>query len=193
MCKKRVRKGKKMPSQERRNEIENIVIKLLENEPELNKPAFDIVSYLINNEKFAIASSPMNDGTTGMLFVDDNNKIKGTNVNRLILINSLLKNETDFVQRRRFIIAHEYGHFLLHKNAETQFAHRDTKEKDSLIEREADFFARCLLMPKATLLNVLNIELVKNMSIEEKISFVARVFNVTKKKANDRLLEVNNG
>ena len=182
-----------MPSQERRNEIENIVIKLLENEPELNKPAFDIVSYLINNEKFAIASSPMNDGTTGMLFVDDNNKIKGTNVNRLILINSLLKNETDFVQRRRFIIAHEYGHFLLHKNAETQFAHRDTKEKDSLIEREADFFARCLLMPKATLLNVLNIELVKNMSIEEKISFVARVFNVTKKKANDRLLEVNNG
>lgn len=193
MYKKRVRKGKKMPSQERRNEIENIVIKLLEKEPELNKPAFDIVSYLINNEKFAIASSPMNDGTTGMLFVDDNNKIKGTNVNRLILINSLLKNETDFVQRRRFIIAHEYGHFLLHKNAETQFAHRDTKEKDSLIEREADFFARCLLMPKATLLNVLNIELVKNMSIEEKISFVARVFNVTKKKANDRLLEVNNG
>lgn len=189
---KRRKKGDKMPSRERINQIEQIVNELLEKETELNKPAFDIVSYLTNKQKFAIASRPMNDGTTGMLFVDDNEKIEGTNVNRLILINSLLKEEPNFIQRRRFIIAHEYGHFILHKSDTKQYAHRDTNEKDTLIEKEADLFARCLLMPRNIMLQVLGFEFVKNMDIEEKISLIARVFNVTKKKATIRIKEVEN-
>jgi hypothetical protein len=55
-------------------------------------------------------------------------------------------------ERRRFTIAHELGHFILHRNTQSRF----NCDKDSvyaghetlrLIEREADDFASNLLMP----------------------------------------------
>ena len=47
-------------------------------------------------------------------------------------------------------------------------------------------------MPRNIMLQVLGFEFVKNMDIEEKISLIARVFNVTKKKATIRIKEVEN-
>lgn len=63
---------------------------------------------------------------------------------------------TEFpLQERRFTAAHEIGHFLLH---EQEVMHRDrplggyhSLSSKPLIEREADYFAACFLMPSRLL------------------------------------------
>lgn len=182
-------RSKAVPTENRKKEIENVVLRILEQNEELNTPAFDIVRYLKEKEQFDIASKPMIDDTTGMLFVDDDNYISDTNAHRLIVINSLLREQNNFVQRRRFIIAHEYGHFVLHKSDAKQYAHRDTSRREALEEKEADYFARCLLMPRNIIDILLNIDYVKEMPYEVRISLIARIFNVTPKKVKQRLEE----
>lgn len=177
----------KMPTQERKKEIEKIVNQLMEKDKELELPAFDIVKFLKEKENFAIASQTMVDDTTGMLFVDDEEFVPDTNTHRLIVINSRLNEQPNYIPRRRFIIAHEYGHLILHKKASKQYAHRDTSQREAPMEKEADFFARCLLMPKKIVDILLDIDLVKDFSYENKIALISRIFNVTKKKATERL------
>lgn len=178
-----------MPTQERKNEIEKIVDGIVSEYAELNVPAFDITKFLNEKYGFAIASQPMVDDTTGMLFVDDDNFVSGTNTHRLVVINSLLSEKNDYIQRRRFITAHEFAHFILHKNDTRQYAHRDTSKREKPEEKEADYFARCLLMPKSIIETALNVEFIKNSSHEDKVALIARIFNVTKKKARTRLEE----
>lgn len=178
-----------MPSEERRREIEDIVSSIILNHTELNVPAFDIIKYLKEKEGFAIASKPMIDDTTGMLFVNDEEFVDDTDTHKLIVINSLLKEQGNFIQRRRFIIAHEFGHYVLHKKDAIQYAHRDTSNKDALEEKEADYFARCLLMPKDIIDVLLEIKFIKDSSEENKISLISRIFNVTRKKAKQRIKE----
>ncbi len=190
MCRhlKIVRK-RKMLTVERKNEIMQRIEEIILNNKELAEPAFDIVKFLKEKESFAIASKPMADDTTGMLFVDDEEYILDTDTHKLIVVNSLLKEQPNFVQRRRFIIAHEYAHYVLHKHNTKQYAHRDTSQKESNEEIEADFFARCLLMPQKVIDAVLDLNFVKELSVENKIALIARFFNVTKKKAKQRLEE----
>ncbi|ARK50062.1 ImmA/IrrE family metallo-endopeptidase [Burkholderia pseudomallei] len=66
----------------------------------------------------------------------------------LILYNSAVQSEG----RKRFTIAHEFGHYILHRHGQDQFACGDAdietghgNEQD--IEAEADSFASTLLMP----------------------------------------------
>lgn len=51
--------------------------------------------------------------------------------------------------RRRFTLAHEFGHYLLHRHLQSQFAcyPRDLSTDDRELEAEADTFASFLLMP----------------------------------------------
>ena len=178
-----------MLTEERKNEIMRRIEEIVSNNKELEEPAFDIVKFLKEKESFAIASKPMADDTTGMLFVDDEEYISDTDTHRLIVINSLLKEQPNFVQRRRFIIAHEYAHYILHKHNTKQYAHRDTSQKDTNEEIEADFFARSLLMPQKVINIILDLSFVKELSTENRIALIARFFNVTKKKAKQRLEE----
>lgn len=64
----------------------------------------------------------------------------------------ILVNEKDSYQRRSFTVAHEFGHFFLHKQAETETFKRTTtvinREEETLQEQEANCFAASLLMPK---------------------------------------------
>lgn len=61
-------------------------------------------------------------------------------------------NHSDSLSRQRFSIAHELGHFLIHKGEQFvddfpagEAFYRDGK--DNTVEREANYFAACLLMP----------------------------------------------
>lgn len=183
-------KGKNaMPSIERKIEIEKTVDSIIEQNSNIQIPAFDIVKFLKDKEHFAIATQPMTDNTTGVLLVNDEELIQDTGTNRLIIINSLLQEKENYIQRRRFIIAHEFGHFVLHKNETRQFAHRDTNKRDTVAEKEADFFARCLLMPKNVLETILKLDFLKDMPFDGKVALISRIFNVTKKKAEQRLKE----
>lgn len=187
MC-KRI-KGDIMPSDERKKTIEQKVNSII-SQYKIGEAGFDITKFLINCEGFEVGLQYMDDDTTGMLIVDDNNYLPNTNTHRLIIINETLKIQNDFLRRKRFIIAHEYGHYILHKNNEVQFAHRDTSKKDNPKEKEADFFARCLLMPKKLITELMSLSMFNSMNIEQKTEFISNAFNVTTKKAYQRLFEL---
>ena len=131
----------------------------------------------------------MEENTTGILLINDDEFVPNTNKHKLIAINSLLRNQPNFSQRRRFIVAHEYGHSILHKANKTQYAHRDTNNKNAPQEKEADYFARCLLMPKHIIEDVLSVKSIQDLLPNDKIMYVSRAFNVTPNKARQRLSE----
>jgi Zn-dependent peptidase ImmA (M78 family) len=63
----------------------------------------------------------------------------------------IIVNQYDPPLRRRFTIAHELGHFFLHKSREAPlYAHRDEGSR-SREEEEADRFALYLLVPEGML------------------------------------------
>ncbi|MBQ8836416.1 MAG: ImmA/IrrE family metallo-endopeptidase [Clostridia bacterium] len=64
------------------------------------------------------------------------------NTNRLIVVNL-----SDSARRRRFTIAHELAHYMLHRNGSQIYAHRDAGQNGG-IENEANVFASNILMPE---------------------------------------------
>lgn len=174
---------------DRQNEIESIVDRIIE-ENGIDIPGFDLVSFLKEKKGFIIGIKAMDDDTTGILAINDDKCIVGDGNHKVIAVNSRLRYEPDFFQRRRYIIAHEYAHSELHKQSNSLYAHRDTSKKNTVVEKEADFFARCLLMPRKLIYEALNVEYAKDMKKDEKISLVSRTFNVTEKKAKIRYEEL---
>ena len=171
-------------TKERAQEIETLVDNIL-TQNELS-PRFDLTHFLFQ-KGFQIVQQELDDDTTGMLFVDDNNFIPGTQSNKLIVINSKLKQKDDFIQRRRYISAHEFAHEQLHKKEQVQYAHRDYSKKETQEEMEADYFARCLLMPRKFIESLFSLEQFKQLPFNMKVAIVSSVFNVTESKAQKRL------
>lgn len=56
-------------------------------------------------------------------------------------------------------------------------------------EREADYFARCLLMPSDIIKAFLEADFIKRMNFDEKVKWISSLFNVTSKKATQILKE----
>lgn len=155
-------------------------------------PGFDLTRFLTKEYDFKIGAQALDENTTGILLVDDDRYIPDTDTHRLISVNRNLGVEDEYVYnlKRRFIVAHEFAHFILHKNRHTQFAHRDTDKKDTPEEREADYFARCLLMPRKLLCDVLDVDGIKEQSLCDKANIISRLFSVTLTKAKIRIEEL---
>ena len=180
-----------MPNTERRQEIEKIVDEIIVKNS-LAVPGFDLTRFLTKEYDFKIGAQALDENTTGILLVDDDRYIPDTDTHRLISVNRDLGVEDEYVYnlKRRFIVAHEFAHFILHKNEHTQFAHRDTDKKDTPEEREADYFARCLLMPRKLLCDVLDVDGIKEQSLCDKANIISRLFSVTLNKAKIRIEEL---
>lgn len=179
-------------SNERKTEIENIASNIRK-EYNLLTVDFDLIEFLNTIFSFEIQNRMIEDDTTGLLLVDDNNLIPESTSNRVIVINQKLINDDEFMQKRRFICAHELGHFILHKKDQSVFAKRETKIKKSLIEQEAEYFAYCLLMPRKAieiLYTSPTTKILQNIYNESIIDIVSNVFNVSKKKATQRLMDL---
>lgn len=94
-------------------------------------------------------------------------------------------NKLEAIQRQRFTIAHELGHFLLHKDERPLFIdksekilYRDINSSTGEIkkEREANAFAASLLMPKYLLIESISSSL---DGIESEIDTLAQLYNVS--------------
>lgn len=92
----------------------------------------------------------------------------------------ILVNKNDVTSRQRFTIAHELGHYFLHKDfLKDEEMHVDTilyradsekDEEDKRREKEVDYFAGALLM---------NRTLLEKLRSEKTITELAEIFNVS--------------
>ncbi len=170
-------------------EIEKITSELLTDVDFEEKPYVDIVA-LVEKAGFVVETRDMDIDTTGCLFVND--ETNSEKKNRLILVNTRFRNsenESDVVfKKSRFITAHEYGHFVLHKKeGESIYAHRDTDHRTEEPELEADYFARSILMPKEQFLAYYQALQQLGSGDKEFINrMLSRLFRVTKNKVRKR-------
>lgn len=180
-----------MPDSIRRQEIENVVNDIIV-QNNLGAPGFDLTKFLTKQCDFKIGAQDLDKNTTGILLVDDDEYIPDTETHRLISVNRDLGVDDEYIYnlKKRFIVAHEYAHFVLHKNEHTQFAHRDTDKKNTPEEREADYFARCLLMPRKLVSDVLEVDGIKEQTLCDKANMISRLFSVTLTKAKTRIEEL---
>lgn len=196
------RKGCNMPdiTRERKIEIENEVHQILSetgyNPFPQNSLIVDIVQ-LVKANDFAVQTSEMDLNTTGCLIVNDLEPVMDTNKNRLIVVNKNFKNNNNdnnvILKKSRFITAHEYGHFILHKQeGQPIYAHRDTAHRTDPEELEADYFARSILMPYESVIQYVNVIKSLNIynNIKESIPLLSTIFKVTKDKVSKRLDDI---
>lgn len=193
------RKRYNMPdiTKERKIEIEQAVHQILYeagyNPFPKNSLIVDIVQ-LVKAHDFAVQTSEMDLNTTGCLIVNDLEPVMETNKNRLIVVNKSFKNNNNdnnvILKKSRFITAHEYGHFILHKEEDKPiYAHRDTDHRTELKELEADYFARSILMPYELFERYVNAIESLNIyrDIKESVPLLSTIFKVTKDKTSKRL------
>ncbi|MBS6715065.1 MAG: ImmA/IrrE family metallo-endopeptidase [Dialister sp.] len=170
--------------------VNQVITELKRQWPQLRSPNFDLIKFLTENYDFMIREVAIKDDTTGFILVDDKKPLgfKSFSTHKLIVINALLSNNPDYIQKRRFIVAHEFGHYLLHKHDQIQFAKRDSGHFDSPEEQEAEYFARCILMPEEIIRDTIN--RINQSPIDQKVEAISKMCNVTKKKADYRLREL---
>ncbi len=132
----------------------------------------------------AIQAFDFGDDVSGVLVVKDG---KGT----------IGYNPQESIVRKRFTIAHELGHFLLHgninevlfvdKNFKVHFRDQASSTGELRKEREANAFAAAILMPREMLIETINqygLDLTDENAIKElakkfKVSSTAMTFRIS--------------
>ena len=145
------------------------------------KIGFDIFK-LIKNRGFVCEEEDLEDGMSGALIIDGNLKI-------------IVLNKSDSERRKRFTMAHEMGHDLLHRDFSvsispkgqgyTFFRDRKSFTGEHGKEIEANHFASCLLMPEDKILQKINSDTFQDSSIEVlanqfKVSKIAMAIRISK-------------
>lgn len=166
-----------------RERIESLAYELLE---ELNYSLENPVDVIEVAKKMdiAVGTAELEDGVDGFLLIDnDDCNLLGSGKNKVIGVNAKRK-----FNEKRFIIAHEIGHYKLNYNNEKQFAFRESAHGRNREENDVDFFAACLLMPKAAVIRASSE--IKDKNIIEMCKFLANKFNVPVESMIRRLQEV---
>lgn len=134
------------------SKIQNVVAKFIYPNAigeEQSKVGYVDIIGIAKGLDFSVGNVTLSDEEDGFIFVNEGNKIfPNLPGNKLIGVNSNLS-----LQWKRFVIAHELGHYFLHyiDNAveyKGMYAHRENLKGKGPKEQEADYFAACLLMPK---------------------------------------------
>ena len=129
-----------------------------------------------------LVKEDLEDSLSGMSFVKSDQKY-------------IIVNKNHHVNRRRFTIAHEIGHHVLHHDyllrnvhVDTFVLNRDTSSADGSDRREiqANAFAAELLMPMASMRRFLSIEITDEASTRE----AAKTFKVSPAAFTYRLLNI---
>ncbi len=111
---------------------------------------------------------------------------------KTIVLNDLEHKHSYHKGRINFTIAHEIGHWILHKNLydydKPRFIlfHTEFEEEGSKLELQADYFSACLLMPKGLVKSKWN-ELSNHFSLHKKRNILADFFRVSEPSMNIRL------
>lgn len=105
----------------------------------------------------------------------------------------IVVNLSDSAERRRFTIAHELAHYILHRDDnQSLYAHRDAGQNGG-IEREANIFASNILMPEdlvRSFMDEMEDEAPGKLFDSYKVILLADQFAVSKPAAEVRLKEL---
>ncbi len=136
---------------------------------------------------FLVGNAGLDDSIDGFIIIKEGtDEILGQKTDKLIGVNASRELET-----KRFIIAHEIGHYKLHYNRENgMYAHRENKKGKGEKENDVDYFAATLLMPKERFINRFNELKEKKLSKEELITLMSDKFCVTKDAVSRRFKEL---
>ena len=96
---------------------------------------------------FVVGNAELPDNEDGFLAIQPQNQGSETNVATDKIIGVNAKRPLDL---KRFIIAHEFAHWVLHYQDGQVFLHRENRKGKNIEENDADYFAAALLMPKAS-------------------------------------------
>lgn len=124
-----------------------------------------------------IQEEELGSGISGILIREGDNSIIGVN-------------KTDFNSRKRFTIAHEIGHFVMHQGNElhidrkykVNFRDKNSSLANNIEEMEANAFAAAILMPEKKIKQFVNQKLTQGIDIEdsEELQTIAETFGVSK-------------
>lgn len=167
-----------------RKKIEQIATQILD-EFDVSELPVPIIS-IAEKIGLKIFNYDLGENISGALVIDNGQGIIGIN-------------PIESTVRQRFTVAHELGHYILHKNDESLFVDKDFKvlfrnqeSSSGEIKREQDAnaFAAAILMPQKLLA-----EIIKNMSIdltdESSIKDLAKMFDVSATAMTYRILNLN--
>ncbi|HSD08858.1 ImmA/IrrE family metallo-endopeptidase [Flavobacterium sp.] len=159
--------------------IEEKAEEVLKNE-NFHTPGFDIFK-LIKKLNIEVVPKQFNDDISGFLAINNGKVVISYNVN-------------EGLERRRFTVAHELGHFFLHSKSQPLFVDKPPKimyrnnassTGEVLKEREANAFAAAILMPQSLIISEID-KLIEN-DASEIISKLAKKFKVSEQAMSFRL------
>lgn len=138
---------------------------------------------------FAVGNALLDDEDDGFIIVREGaEEILGIKTDKLIGVNSKRT-----LEWKRFIIAHEIAHYVLHysaQNTKGMYAHRDHKKGKNSVENDADYFAANLLMPREKFTEKFNELKEKGLDFDEIVLLLASKFVATTKTIERRIGEL---
>ena len=150
-----------------------------------------IIDYLyITNNGRVLGKTIFDDGYTPYYDMDNHEYgLMPVRAGTVIIDATLLEDNTG---RLRFTLAHEFGHWLLHKSlyegSGAAPANMKT-EQDNIVERQADSIAAHLLMPKGLIKKAYFGICGQHKMADEIVSELAYVFDVSRQAMQIRLKE----
>lgn len=157
-----------------KNLIEKKALRLLVETNNLKAPIQ--VKDLIKNLGIKLSPVDLGEDVSGVLVIDNDNFKIGYN-------------STESLVRQRFTLAHELGHFVLHKkdkkkevfvdNVTYMFRKSNSRSKDYKVEMEANQFAAALLMPQSLIEEEINNLNQNFLSDHDLIDELAKKFKVS--------------
>jgi len=155
--------------------IEALAEELLKNH-KLHAPPIDVFS-LAEQIGISIDQGPMGDNVSGAIHFEGENQA------------AVALNTTESQQRQRFTLAHEIGHFLMHRDRDLYIDSHDMLFRRLEVpanakERDANVFAAALLMPKTLL------EAEGKVSAQDDVARLAKKYKVSVPAMSYRLLNL---
>lgn len=161
-------------------EIEDQAAQLLERAQALRLPVpVELVAHRLG---LTVEPAPLGEGVSGVLVISDGSATIGVN-------------QSHPAVRQRFTVAHEIGHYLLHRKSGDLFidkaytaVFRDTKSSagEDRIEVQANLFAAALLMPQDLVLREIR-HCKFDLGDEDALEQLAATFNVSQQAMSYRL------
>lgn len=147
----------------------------------------DIVDF-VQTHGFVVGNAELDDNEDGFLAIQPMESPKNTgNVpyGKVIGVNS--KRTLNW---KRFIIAHEFAHSVLHYEDGNIYLHRENKKGKGDEENKADYFAAALLMPKDSFKRMYDMFYTDGLNIDEICKRLCLLYKVPLDSVSRRISEV---